>query len=83
VSSAIGLQAPKIYGFFSSKQELEKKQEELKTLITDLRKEINQRNLEIKSLREDLESNARRNELDAKSLEQLREQIEILKVCML
>jgi len=61
-------------------QELEKKQDELKSSITDLRKEINQRLLEIKSLKEDLESNVRRNDHGAKELESLHEQVESFKV---
>lgn len=61
-------------------QELEKKQEELKATITDLRKEINQRQHEIKSLKEDLESNVRRSEAEQKRLEGCFEQIESLKV---
>jgi peptidoglycan hydrolase CwlO-like protein len=59
---------------------LEKKQEELKAAITDLRKEINQRQHEIKSLKEDVETNVRRNEAEAKRLESCFEQIESLKV---
>ena len=63
-------------------QELEKKQEELKSSITDLRKEINQRLHEIKSLKEDLESIGRRNDNGTKELESYHEQVESLKVTL-
>ena len=66
--------------YFLCLQELEKKQEELKSSITDLRKEINQRLHEIKSLKEDLESIGRRNDNGAKELESYHDQVESLKV---
>ena len=61
-------------------QEVEKRQEELRSSCTELHKEINARRQEAKALREDLESMARQQRSTAKQLEALHEDEQHLQV---